>query len=204
MKIRVTSVLLALAAVGGAAAAQPVLMSPEWAQAACEAWNRDAVLTDKLVESGWVKNDKGRGYKVMQVFRTDCGASPTAEMRIALKDGKALARDGPRRVRADAGDDVRPARVQRPEDGGDGQHGTVRELPAAGRQGAGRHAGLPGDVNVASAAPSGVLTGIGRSRQRRVVSSHRLLNCSGTRLTSPSSRSPRTSATQRWTKPLAR
>jgi putative sterol carrier protein len=91
MKLRSTLLLAALATTfAGAAAAQPVLMSPEWAQAACLAWNRDAVLTDKLAESGWVKNDKGRGYKVMQVFRTDCGEKPTAEMRIALKSDKAM------------------------------------------------------------------------------------------------------------------
>jgi putative sterol carrier protein len=91
MKLRSTLLLAALATTfAGAAAAQPVLMSPEWAQAACLAWNRDAVLTDKLAESGWVKNDKGRGYKVMQVLRTDCGEKPTAEMRIALKSDKAM------------------------------------------------------------------------------------------------------------------
>jgi putative sterol carrier protein len=91
MKIRSYSLVVALAAaIAGHAAAQPALMSAEWAQAACLAWNRDAVLTDKLAESGWVKNDKGRGFKVMQVFRTDCGAKPTAEMRIALKSDKAM------------------------------------------------------------------------------------------------------------------
>jgi putative sterol carrier protein len=70
--------------------AAPVMMSAEWGKDACEAWNRDPVLTDKLVESGWVKNDKGRGFKVMQVYRTDCGERPTAELRVALKDGKAM------------------------------------------------------------------------------------------------------------------
>lgn len=73
----------------GSVAAQPVLMSAEWAQGACEAWNKDAVLTDRLVESEWVKNDKGRGYKVMQIFRKDCGQTPTVEMRVALKENKA-------------------------------------------------------------------------------------------------------------------
>ena len=70
--------------------AAPVLMSADWAKEACEAWNRDPVLTDKLVETGWIRNDKGRGFKVMQVFREDCGDQPTAELRVALKDGKAL------------------------------------------------------------------------------------------------------------------
>lgn len=70
--------------------AEPVLMSAEWAKDACGAWNKDPVLTGKLVESGWVKNDMGRGFKVMQVYRSDCGDKPTAEMRVSLKDGKAL------------------------------------------------------------------------------------------------------------------
>jgi putative sterol carrier protein len=82
-------VLLALVVVAPAIAA-PVLMSPDWGKEACEAWNKDPVLTDKLVESGWVKNDKGRGFKVMEVYRSDCGDKPTAEIRVALKDGKAL------------------------------------------------------------------------------------------------------------------
>ena len=80
--------LIAIAFAGPAVAA-PVLMSADWAKDACAAWNKDPVLTDKLVESDWVKNDKGRGFKVMQVYRSDCGDKPTAEMRIALKDGKA-------------------------------------------------------------------------------------------------------------------
>ncbi len=91
MKPRTALALAALTtALSGPAAAQSLLMSAEWAQGACEAWNQDPVLTDKLAESGWVKNDKGRGFKVMQLFRKDCGTAPTAELRVALKDGKAL------------------------------------------------------------------------------------------------------------------
>ena len=76
--------------VGAPASAAPVLMSAEWEKDACAAWNNDPVLTDKLVDSGWVKNDKGRGFKVMQIYRTDCGDKPTAELRVSLKDGKAM------------------------------------------------------------------------------------------------------------------
>ena len=75
---------------GGPVSAAPALMSADWAKDACAAWNSDPVLTDKLVESGWVKNDNGRGFKVMQLYRSDCADKPTAEMRIALKDGKAM------------------------------------------------------------------------------------------------------------------
>ncbi|MBI3774771.1 MAG: SCP2 sterol-binding domain-containing protein [Gammaproteobacteria bacterium] len=67
--------------------AAPVLMSTEWAKSACEAWNADAVLTDKLDE--WIKNDKGRGYKVMQIYRSDCENAAKVELRIENKDGKA-------------------------------------------------------------------------------------------------------------------
>jgi putative sterol carrier protein len=73
----------------GAAQATPVLMSAEWGAAACAAWNADPVLTGDLVESGWIKNDKGRGFKVMQVFREDCGDQPTAELRVSLREGRA-------------------------------------------------------------------------------------------------------------------
>ncbi len=66
------------------------LMSSEWAAAACEAWNQNATLTDELEKSGWVKNDGGKGYKAMQIYRSDCENSPHIEMQIAEKDGKAM------------------------------------------------------------------------------------------------------------------
>lgn len=79
---------LALCAPLGSAAVE--LMSAQWAKAACQAWNTDTVLTGQLQASGWVANDRKRGYKVLQVYRTDCGASPRVELRIASKEGKAL------------------------------------------------------------------------------------------------------------------
>ena len=72
-----------------ARAEAPTAMSPAWAQQLCSAWNADAGLTGKLVESGWMRNDAGRGYKTMQVWRADCADSAHVEMRIALKDEKA-------------------------------------------------------------------------------------------------------------------
>lgn len=77
---------LAACLVGSAASAAPVLMSVDWAKAACSAWNTDAPLTGELVD--WMKNDKGRGYKIMQIYRTDCEKSPRVELRIEPKDGK--------------------------------------------------------------------------------------------------------------------
>jgi len=62
----------AFAATGPAAAQAPsVAMSDPWAKAMCDAWNADATLTAKLVESDWIKNDSGRGYKAMQIYRSD-------------------------------------------------------------------------------------------------------------------------------------
>lgn len=85
-KMRVLSGMI-FCALGTGVNAAPVLMSSEWAKSACEAWNADAVLTGKLDD--WIKNDKGRGYKIMQIYRSDCENSAKVEMRIENKDGKA-------------------------------------------------------------------------------------------------------------------
>jgi putative sterol carrier protein len=82
-----------LVAAGGAIA-NPVLMSEEWAKAACQAWNADKTLTVDLHESGWAANDKKRGYKALQVHRKDCASSPKVEVRISAKEGKALCTAG--------------------------------------------------------------------------------------------------------------
>jgi putative sterol carrier protein len=76
-----------LAAAGSAHAATP-LMSTEWTAQACDAWNKEATLTTGLA-GDWIKNDKGRGHKIIQMYRTDCGDAYKTEMKIALKDGKA-------------------------------------------------------------------------------------------------------------------
>ena len=91
MKLKLAGLFAAGCLLQGPAYAQSGLnmMSGDWGKAACAAWNTDPVLTGQLVESGWVKNDKGRGFKVVQMYRTDCEQSPRAELHIALKDNKA-------------------------------------------------------------------------------------------------------------------
>ena len=79
---------LILALVSSVWQAAPVMMAPDWAQQMCKAWNADPVLTGKLVESGWIKNDKKRGYKIMQIYRGDCEGSARVELRVSEKDGK--------------------------------------------------------------------------------------------------------------------
>ena len=117
--------------VGGPASAAPVLMSADWGKDACAAWNNDPVLTDKLVDSGWVKNDKGRGFKVMQVYRSDCGDKPTAELRVALKDGKAMCvyGGGPDTQKLDTGSDyVMKAETGRWVEMGKGEYGPMKAM----------------------------------------------------------------------------
>lgn len=94
MQFLKTSFWLGAALWAGVAAAQPVAMSPAWAEAMCTAWNADATLTGKLVESEWIKNDAGRGHKLMRIYRADCPNSAQIEMQIALKENQAQCRFG--------------------------------------------------------------------------------------------------------------
>jgi putative sterol carrier protein len=96
MNIRIAALSGALIIFGfsATASAQTVLMSVDWAKQACDEWNKQPKLTDELAAPGWVANSKDRGYKVMQVYRTDCENSPRVELRISDKDGKALCEYG--------------------------------------------------------------------------------------------------------------
>lgn len=82
-----TASLLAISASGVQAA--PAMMSAEWTAQACDAWNKDATLTDGLADK-WIENDKNRGYKIVQMYRTDCGAATKVEMKIQPQNGKAM------------------------------------------------------------------------------------------------------------------
>ena len=114
-----------------AAQSEPPLMSPAWAKLACEAWNADPVLTDRLVESGWVKNDARRGFKVMQVYRNDCPASPRVELRVSEQAGKARCTYGGKAETAsldDGADYVMHAETSRWQEMGRGEYGPMRAM----------------------------------------------------------------------------
>ncbi len=81
---------LVLGMATGAPAAEPKLMSAEWAKQACDAWNADPVLTNGLAESGWADNDGGQGFKALRLYRQDCKGSDPIELRISKRDGKAM------------------------------------------------------------------------------------------------------------------
>ena len=64
-------------------------MSANWGGMACDAWNGNSALTEDLGASGWAENSGERGHKVLHLYRNDCGDTPSAELRIELKDGLA-------------------------------------------------------------------------------------------------------------------
>lgn len=67
-------------------------MDAGWAKAACDAWNADTTLTTGLMDTdgySWAKNDGGRGYKLVQIYRTQCGEASKIQLNIVVKDGKA-------------------------------------------------------------------------------------------------------------------
>jgi len=76
--------LFGLTALGTQAAP---LMSADWAKQACQYWNNNTVLTTDLAEK-WAKNDGGRGYKVIHMYRTECGENSKVEMTISTAGGK--------------------------------------------------------------------------------------------------------------------
>ncbi|TAK42496.1 MAG: sterol-binding protein [Betaproteobacteria bacterium] len=132
MKLNASRLAIAVAAMAAMPAfAEPVLMSAEWTKGLCSAWNNDPVLTQKLAESGWAKNDKGRGFKVIQIYRTDCAKRPTAEIRLALRDGKAACVYGgaaeTARLESDA-DYVMDANTSRWEEMGRGEYGPMKAM----------------------------------------------------------------------------
>lgn len=133
MRGKAAAVVVLGALLPGAATAQDdvALMSPQWAKPACEAWNADPVLTQKLVETGWVKNHAQRGFKVLQVYRTDCPGAPRVELRIAEQDGKARCVYGGKAETAklESGVDyVMHAETARWQEMGRGEYGPMRAM----------------------------------------------------------------------------
>jgi len=133
MKSAAAALIVACGAWQASAYAQgvPDMMSSEWAAAACAAWNADPVLTDELVKSGWVKNNANRGFKVLQVYRTDCKESPRIELRIAEQGGKARCTYGGKVQAAkldSAVDYVMHAETTRWQEMGRGEYGPMRAM----------------------------------------------------------------------------
>lgn len=120
--------MLAISATGAHAA--PALMSAEWTAQACDAWNKDEALSDGLADK-WIKNDKDRGYKIVQMYRTDCGDKYITEMKIVAKDGKAMCVYGGKQQTAALDYDVdylMHATTERWNQMGAGEYGPMRAM----------------------------------------------------------------------------
>lgn len=68
-------------------------MDAEWAAKACDAWNNNQVLTEKLGKK-WIKNHGDRGYKLVRMYRTECGEDTQVQLTLTDKDGKAFCEYG--------------------------------------------------------------------------------------------------------------
>ncbi len=88
--MKYTSIALAALAVFATSAhAATAMWSVDYTAEACKAWNDDATLTTGLADK-WIKNDAGRGYKIIHIYRTECGEATQTEIKIIPKDGKAI------------------------------------------------------------------------------------------------------------------
>jgi len=125
-----TIALAALAVLASTAHAAPAMMSAEWTAQACDAWNKDATLTTGLADS-WIKNDKDRGYKILHLYRTECGAETQTELKIMAKDGKAMCVYGGAVQNAKMDHDVdytMHATTERWNEMGAGEYGPMRAM----------------------------------------------------------------------------
>jgi putative sterol carrier protein len=104
MKVALTSLAIGLLSATAAHAGTPY-MSAEWAAQACQSWNATPALANEL-GAKWIKNDKGRGYKIIHMFRTDCGVDTKVELKIVPQGGKALCTYGGKVVDANLDYDV--------------------------------------------------------------------------------------------------
>ncbi len=69
----------------------PALMSVDYIKQFCAAWNADETMTVGLATSGWIDNDGDKGFKIIQLYRSDCPDSPHVEMQFERsKDDKAV------------------------------------------------------------------------------------------------------------------
>ena len=67
-------------------------MDKTWAKNTCDAWNKNSTLTSGLAE--WATNNKDRGYKLIQIYRTQFDAKSKIQLNIVNKDSKAICEYG--------------------------------------------------------------------------------------------------------------
>jgi putative sterol carrier protein len=90
VKLTTKALFAALACTVSASSQAATFMDADWASQFCKAWNANATLTKGLGGDAWAKNDAGRGYKTIQIYRDKCGEQGKVELEITNKDGKAM------------------------------------------------------------------------------------------------------------------
>jgi len=128
--VRAIAVTMLMVAAMPASRAATALMSTDWAGQACEAWNGEPALTDQLLQSGWVANNKGRGYKIIQLYRSDCAQSPRVQLRISAENAQARCTYGGAVDQEPdmAVDYIMYATTERWEEMGRGEYGPMRGM----------------------------------------------------------------------------
>jgi putative sterol carrier protein len=91
---RRNTILFAAVFVTAGPAHAATLMDAGWAGDLCKAWNANATLTTELGGDAWAKNNAGRGFKVIHLYREKCGPGSAVELVITDKDGKAVCTHG--------------------------------------------------------------------------------------------------------------
>lgn len=130
MRTTLTNLLAIAALLGAAHASATPLMSVDWATQACAAWNKNAILTDGLAEK-WIKNDGGRSYKIIHMYRTDCGEGTKVELKIVPQGGKAMCAYGGKIQTTDLKmemDYIMHAETKRWREMGAGEYGPMRAM----------------------------------------------------------------------------
>lgn len=70
-----------------------VFMDEAWAAKLCDAWNGNSALTDDLAKDDWMKNN-ARGYKLIQMYREECGESSLVQLKIEERGSQAICATG--------------------------------------------------------------------------------------------------------------
>ncbi len=89
MKHSITAFIGAIGFAAAGVTQAATFMDAEWASQMCKAWNANATLTKGLAGDAWAKNDAGRGYKVIHLYRTKCGPKTAVELELSEQGGKA-------------------------------------------------------------------------------------------------------------------
>lgn len=90
MKLTANSLVATFAFAFSMSSHAATFMDAAWASELCKGWNANAALTKGLAGDAWAKNDSGRGYKTIHLYRSKCGEKSKVELEIANKDGKAV------------------------------------------------------------------------------------------------------------------